>query len=203
MKKKAFICLLATLALALGATAQKYACVNTQYILTNMPDYTLAQQRLDKYAADWQTELETKFQEIDRMYKTYQQEAYLLPDNLKRKREDEIIAKEKEAKDLQKKRFGSGGDLDKKREELVKPIQDKVYNAIERIAREKNYAFILDKAGSATLLFVNAKYDISDEILEQLGYTPNATTQDNAAANAGSDKPTERKGNPEMKRDKK
>lgn len=208
MKKKVIISLLAAVALACSASAQKYACVNTEYILTNMPDYAQAQQRLDKYASDWQAELETKFQEIDKMYKAYQQEAYLLPDNLKRKREDEIIAKEKEAKDLQKKRFGSGGDLDKKREELVKPIQDKVYNAIERIAREKNYAFILDKAGSATLLFVNAKYDISDEILEQLGYTPQATAKGSGATsdNTGTDKASkalERKDNPEMKRDKK
>ena len=208
MTRKIVLCLLAALATAMGASAQKYACVNTEYILTNMPDYAQAQQRLDKYAQDWQAELETKFQEIDRMYKVYQQEAYLLPDNLKRKREDEIIAKEKEAKDLQRKRFGSGGDLDKKREELVKPIQDKVYNAIERVAREKNYAFILDKAGSATLLYVNAKYDISDDILNQLGYDPQSAKEGGAAqAKEGSQeagaKRDMRKDNPEMNRKRK
>ncbi len=174
MQKKFFITLAMALAFSLGAVAQKYACVNTEYILTNIPDYAQAQQQLDKASQDWQKELEAKFQEIDKMYKTYQQEAYLLPDNLKRKREDEIIAKERDAKELQKKYFGAGGDLDKKREQLMKPIQDKVYNAIERIANEKGYAFILDKSGSATLLFVNKKYDISDQVLEQLGYTPSA-----------------------------
>lgn len=175
--------------------AQKYACVNTEYILTNIPDYAQAQKQLDKVASDWQKELEAKFQEIDKLYKTYQQEAYLLPDNLKRKREDEIIAREQEAKELQKKHFGAGGDLDKKREELIKPIQDKVYSAIERVANEKGYAFILDKSGSATLLYVNAKYDISDQILDLLGYKNTAPADEPSNASAGK-KPA---GNPEMR----
>jgi outer membrane protein len=195
--KKIFFTLMMVCALALGASAQKYACVNTEYILTNIPDYAQAQKQLNKYSEDWQKELEVKFQEIDKMYKAYQQEAYLLPDNLKRKREDEIVAKEKEAKDLQKKRFGTGGDLDKKREELMKPIQDKVYNAIERIANEKSYAFIMDKSGSATLLFVNKKYDISDQVLDMLGYTP---SQNGTAANDATGKEAKKTENPEMQR---
>ncbi len=174
--KKLF--LFALLLLPLALSAQKYACVNTEYILSNIPDYAKAQSQLDKLSADWQKQLEAKFQEIDKLYKTYQQEAYLLPDNLKRKREDEIIAKEREAKELQTKYFGAGGDLDKKREELMKPIQDRVYGAIERIANEKSYSFIFDKSGSATLLYVNAKYDVSDLVLESLGYQPgNAATE--------------------------
>jgi outer membrane protein len=195
--KKIFFTLMMVCALALGASAQKYACVNTEYILTNIPDYAQAQKQLNKYSEDWQKELEVKFQEIDKMYKAYQQEAYLLPDNLKRKREDEIVAKEKEAKDLQKKRFGTGGDLDKKREELMKPIQDKVYNAIERIANEKSYAFIMDKSGSATLLFVNKKYDISDQVLDMLGYTP---SQNGTATNDATGKEAKKTENPEMQR---
>ncbi len=193
--KKLILALLTVCAFSFGAEAQKYACVNTEYILTNIPDYTQAQNQLNRYSEDWQKELEAKFQEIDKMYKTFQQEAYLLPDNLKRKREDEIIAKEKEAKELQMKRFGAGGDLDKKREELMKPIQDKVYNAIERVANEKSYAFILDKAGSATLLFVNKKYDISDQVLSLLGYTPGQGTGqlDNGVE-------VKKKDNPEMKK---
>jgi outer membrane protein len=160
--------------------AQKYACVNTEYILANIPDYASAQSKLDKQSAAWQKELEDKFQEIDKLYKTFQQEAYLLPDNLKRKREEELKAKEAEARELQNKYFGPGGDLDKKRAELMKPIQDRVYNAIERIAKEKSYAFILDKSGSATLLYVSAKYDISDQVLELMGYKANSndTTTD-------------------------
>lgn len=152
------------------ASAQKYACVNTEYILSSIPEYEQAQKSLDKYSIDWQKEIETKFQEIDRLYKSYQTEANLLPDDLRTKRQNEIIAKEKEAKELQRKRFGSGGDLEKKREELMKPIQDRVYSAIEKTAEAKNYAFVFDKAGSATLLYVSPKNDISDEILEQLGY---------------------------------
>lgn len=168
--------LIAVAMLPMAVSAQKYACVNTEYILANIPDYTKAQEQLNKLSENWQKEVEAKFQEIDKLYKVYQQEAYLLPDNLKRKREDEIIAKEREAKELQTKYFGPGGDLDKKREELMKPIQDRVYNAIERIANEKNYAFVFDKSGSATVLFASSKYDISDQVLELLGYKPTGGT---------------------------
>ena len=164
--------------------AQKYACVNTEYILANIPDYERAQSQLDKQAQDWQKELEAKFAEVDRLTKAFQQEAYLLPDNLKHKREEELKAKENEARELQRRYFGPGGDLDKKRAELMKPIQDRVYNAIERIANEKGYSFILDKSGSATLLYVNAKYDVSDQVLEMLGYkaTPAAPKDDNTSS---------------------
>ena len=160
--------------LSLGAQAQKYACVNTEYIFNNIPEYTQLQSQLDKQATEWQKELEAKFVEIDKMYKTYQQEAYLLPDNLKRKREDEIVNKEKDAKELQRKRFGNGGDLDKKREEMLKPLQERVYSTIERVANEKGYAFVFDKSASATLLFASAKYDISDQVLELMGYKAGA-----------------------------
>jgi outer membrane protein len=192
---KRFLLVIALL-LPLAVAAQKYACVNTEYILSNIPDYARAQAQLDKQSEAWQKELEAKFQEIDKLYKTYQQEAYLLPDNLKRKREEEIVAKEREAKELQNKYFGPGGDLDKKREELMKPIQDRVYSAIERIANEKSYAFILDKSGSATLLYVNAKYDVSDQVLDLLGFKPGANKTDDKEGT------TKRKevGNPEMKR---
>ena len=119
--------ILLALLLPLTGWSQKYACVNTEYILSNIPDYTRAQTQLSKQAETWQREIEAKFQEIDRLYKAYHQEAYLLPDNLKHKREEEIAAKEREAKELQTKYFGPGGDLDKKRAELMKPIQDRVY----------------------------------------------------------------------------
>lgn len=182
--------------------AQKYACVNTEYILANIPDYASAQSKLDKQSAAWQKELEDKFQEIDKLYKTFQQEAYLLPDNLKRKREEELKAKEAEARELQNKYFGPGGDLDKKRAELMKPIQDRVYNAIERIAKEKSYAFILDKSGSATLLYVSAKYDISDQVLDMLGYKAGPSKQENEGdrdANSGSASKRKDVSNPEMR----
>ena len=216
MTKSFKIILVLLLAALPGLTlAQKYACVNTEYILSNIPDYAQAQSQLDKQSQTWQQELEAKFQEIDRLRKTYQQEAYLLPDNLKRKREEELKAKEAEAYQLQSKYFGPGGDLDKKRAELMKPIQDRVYNAIERIANEKSYAFILDKSGSPTLLYVNAKYDVSDQVLDMLGYKPSAQKRDDASTgpsgNSGSGSRSDRSDpavrkrdatNPEMRRSK-
>ena len=201
--KRITLILIALMLLTPALHAQKYACVNTEYILSNIPDYAKAQQQLDRLSEGWQKELEAKFAEIDKLYKTFQQEAYLLPDNLKKKRQDEIAAKEKEARELQNQHYGPGGDLDKKRAELMKPIQDRVYNAIERIANEKNYAFILDKSGSATLLFVNAKYDVSDQVLDLLGYKASPDKADNGFQKGNEKNGSERKrtaDNPEMRR---
>lgn len=165
--------------LGFGASAQKFAYVNTDYILANIPEYTDAQTQLDELSIQWQKEIEVKFAEIDKMYKNFQNEAVLLPDDMKKKREEDIIKKEKEAKDLQKKRFGKDGDLFKKRQELVKPIQDKVFNAIEDISTAENYAVVFDKSSNATLIYTNPKYDISEQILDKLGYTykPQQTTK--------------------------
>lgn len=172
------------------AHAQKYACVNTDYVLRSIPEYGHAVKRLDKYVEDWQKEIAEKFTKLDAMRAEYEQEVYLLPDNLKKRRKEEIAAKEQEIKDLQKQRFGPDGDLDKKRAELLKPVQDRVYNTIERVANEKNYSFVFDKAAGATLLFASKKVDISDEVLELLGYKPGAATD--AAADDGKNvkKPT-------------
>lgn len=156
---------------------QKYAFVDTDYILENISEYKIAQDQLDELSVKWQKEIEEKFAEVDRLYKAYQAEAVLLPEDMKRKREDEIIKKEKEAKEIQKKRFGKDGDLFKKRQELIKPIQDRIYNAIEKIAIEKNYAVIFDKAGSLTMLYSNSKYDRSDDVLDELGYKPGAVNK--------------------------
>lgn len=154
-----------------GASAQKYAFVNTDYIIDNIPEYADAQAQLDELSATWQKEIDAKFAEIDKMYKSYQNEAVLLPEDMKKKREEDIIKKEREAKDLQKKRFGKDGDLFKKRQELIKPIQEKIYNAIEDIATAENYAVIFDKATNATLIYTNPKYDVSEQVLENMGYT--------------------------------
>jgi outer membrane protein len=149
--------------------AQKYAYVDTEYILDNIPEYKDAQKLIDELADQYQKEIERKFGEIDKLYKTYQAEAVLMPEDIKKKREEEIVAKEQEVKDMQVQRFGKDGDLFLKREELVKPIQEKIFNSIEEIATEKNYAFVFDKAGSLTILYVNAKYDISDDVLDDVG----------------------------------
>ncbi len=154
--------------------AQRYAFVDTEYILENIAEYRDAQDELDELSLGWQQEIEAKYQEIEQMYKAYQAEAVLLPEETKNKRQDAIINREKEVKNLQKKYFGTDGDLFKKRQELIKPIQDKVFNAVEEIATEGNYAFVLDKAGSVSVLYLDSKHDKSDEILEHLGYRPGA-----------------------------
>ena len=178
--------------------AQKYACVNTDYVLKSIPDYTNAQKRLNKYVADWKKELEDKSAEIEGLRADYEQESYLLPENLKKRRQEDIKNKEQELRDLQQQRFGPGGDLDKRRAELLKPVQDRVYSTIERVAHEKNYAFVFDKAGSATILFANKKYDISDEVLELLGYKPNKSSTEEQN-NGKDDKLSKRPSNPEMR----
>jgi len=171
MKKNilfAFVMVLMTL----PVFSQKYAYIDSEYILGNVPEYKEAQAELDRIAALWQKEIEAKFKTIDSMYKSYQVEAITLPDNLKKNREDQIISTEQDAKNLQKKRFGKDGDLFKKREELVKPIQDKVFSAIEEYAKEKGYAFVFDVSGAMTIVYADEKFDINDAILEKLGITP-------------------------------
>ena len=174
--KKIAITLIALMLFTLNNSfGQKYAYVDTEYILDNIPEYKDAQSELDQLSKQWQKDIEQKFKEIDNLYKSFQAESVLLPEEVKKKRETEIINTEKEAKDLQKKRFGKDGDLFKKRQELVKPIQDKIYNAIEKRAQDKSYVFIFDKAGSLTIMYADSKYDISDEILDDMGYKLNKT----------------------------
>ncbi|MCD6019883.1 MAG: skp 1 [Bacteroidetes bacterium] len=150
--------------------AQKIGYVDTEYILSNIPEYKAAQAEIDKVSVDWQKEIEAKYAEIDKLYKIYQAESVLLTDDMKKKRENEIINKEKEVKELQKQRFGVDGELFTKRMELVKPIQDKVYNAVKTVAEKSGLAFIFDKAGQVSLLYSNNKYDKSEDVLNLLGY---------------------------------
>lgn len=171
MKKNILITLFVVL-LSVPAFSQKYAYIDSEYILGNIPEYKEAQAELDRIAAIWQKEIEAKFKSIDSMYKSYQVEAITLPENLKKNREEAIMNAEQDAKNLQKKRFGKDGDLFKKREELVKPIQDRVFNAIEEYAKDKGYAFVFDVAGSMTIVYADQKFDINDPILEKLGVTP-------------------------------
>lgn len=170
MKKLAITILLC--ALTTFAFGQKFAYVDTDYILENIPEYQVAQEKLDKLSVKWQEEIEKKFDKIDKMYEEYQSEAALLPEEMKKKRENEIMKKEKEAKKLQKKRFGQNGDLYKKRQELIQPIQDRVYDAVKDVAEQENYDVVFDKSGSLTMLYTNARYDISDRILREMGYRP-------------------------------
>ncbi len=165
--------------------SQKYAYVDTQYILDNIPEFQDAQDELDEISKGWQKEIEKSYDEVSEMYQKYQAESVLLPDDIKRKREEEIVNKEKEVKNLQRKYFGAEGELYKKRQELVKPIQEKVYNAIESIAATNNYSFVFDKAGGMTLLYGNPKYDISDDVLDEVGNVMQTVRRDNRTKGGG------------------
>jgi outer membrane protein len=169
MKKISIIMGLFILTSAL-AIAQKYAFVDSEYIRNNIPAFTAAQEQLDKLSKQWEKEVADGYATVEQMYKSYQNESVLLSQDMKTKREEAIIAKEKEMKNLQNKYFGMEGDLFKKREELVKPIQDEILKAIKEIAVDGSYAVIFDTASGGNILFANPKFDISDQVLEKLGY---------------------------------
>ena len=152
--------------------AQRFAYVDTEYILKNIPEYNEAQKKLDEAAEKWQAEIREKYQEIERLYQKFQAEQVLLTDQMRREKEEEIMRKEREVKDFQQSRFGPEGELFKKRQSLVKPIQDKVYDEIQKLATSRNYDFIFDKAGGVTMLYSNTRYDQSDVIIRALGHTP-------------------------------
>ncbi len=154
------------------AQAQRFAYVNTDYILDNIPEYKKAQEQIDKLSQDWRAEVDKKQKEIDDLYRAFQNEQYLLSEEQKKAKVTEIETKEKAVKEFQKSKFGYEGELFQKRQELVKPIQDKVYEAIEKYARERGYDFIFDKSSSTTILWANPENDKSDEIIKKLGYTP-------------------------------
>jgi outer membrane protein len=168
MKKTLFILLL--IIAAFSSRGQKFAYVDTDYILKSIPAYEAAQEQIEIMSKDWQSEVEAKYVEIEKLYKEFQAEKVLLTDEMKQKREEEIVQKEREAKELQKKYFGPEGDLFKKRQELIKPIQDDIFNAIKDIAVSGSFAIIFDAAGSANMLYSDPKFDKSDEVLEKLGY---------------------------------
>jgi outer membrane protein len=169
MKKISFIIGIFILSSAM-AIAQKYAFVDTEYIRKNIPAFNTAQEQLDKLSEQWEKEVADGYAVVEQMYKAYQNEAVLLSQEMKTKREEAIINKEKEMKELQNKYFGMEGELFKKREELVKPIQDEILKAIKDIAVEGSYAVIFDTASGGNILFANPKFDISDQVLEKLGY---------------------------------
>jgi outer membrane protein len=134
-----------------------------------MPEYKAAQTKLDELAIAWQKEIDNLQTELDKMYRDFEAEQVMLVDDLKKKREDQLFVKEKALRDLQRKRFGFEGDLFKKRQELVKPVQDKVYNAVQKMAMQRAYDFILDKSEGITVIFADPKLDKSEEILKDLG----------------------------------
>ncbi len=170
--KKTVLTLIILFMMPMANFAQKFAYVDTEYILSLLPDYKSAQKKLNEIAENWQKEVDKKYEDIDKMYKEYQAEKILLTPEQQKVREDDIINKEKDAKKFQQDKFGYEGELFKKRQELVKPIQDKVYEAIQKIAKDENLDFIFDKSSDMTMLYSNAKYDKSDNILSLLGVAP-------------------------------
>src|ERR1700761_1808935 len=169
MKK---LVLSAILLLSIGVIAgysQSYAIVDTKYILDKMPEYKDAQKRLDQTSMMWQKEIDDKQATLTKMYKDYDAEKVMLSDTLQKKREIQLFNMEKEVRDLQRKRFGYEGDLFKMRQELVKPIQDKVYDAIQHLAVVRMYDFILDKSEGITVIFADPKLDKSEDVIKTLG----------------------------------
>lgn len=171
--KQLSLLLLAVVATGLSAVAQRYAIIDTRYILEKMPEYTEAKKKLDATANMWQKEIDNKQAELDKMYRDFEAEKVMLTPELVKKREDELFNKEKEVRDLQKKRFGFEGDLFGERQKLIKPIQDKVYTAVQKLAVARSYDFILDKSEGITVIFADPKLDKSEDVLRELGIRSN------------------------------
>lgn len=167
MKRIFFVALF--LSFGVLAFSQRYAIIDTKYILDKLPEYKDAQKKLDDVAAGWQKEIDDMDQDLKRMYKDYDAEQVMLSDELKKKREDQLFVKEKTLRDLQRQRFGFEGDLFKRRGELIKPVQDKVYNAVQKLAAARGYDFILDKSEGITVIFADPKLEKSEDVLKELG----------------------------------
>ena len=172
MKLKVFLLLTISLIAASTMHAQRYAFIDTDYILEQIPAYQEAQAEIDAQAEKWQKQIQARYDEIEKMYTAYEAEQVLLTPDMKKVKEQEIIQKEKDAKDFQKQKFGVEGDLFKLRQELIKPIQESVFEAVQKMAEQKSYAVIFDKAASSSaIIYASPKYDQSEEILQRLGFT--------------------------------
>jgi len=168
--KKLLLLFIITNVILTSTFAQKFAYVDTDYILNKIPEFKQAQDKLDNFSADWQAEIESKYASVEKMYRAYQQEKVLLTDNMKSKREEAIITKETAAKNLQQKYFGPEGQLFTKRQELITPIQDKIQNAIKELAKANKYQIIFDSASDLIMLHKDNNLDQSDKVLDLMGY---------------------------------
>lgn len=169
--KKLALSLVALIACIAGASAQKFALVDMEYILKNIPSYEMANEQLNQLSLRWQKEVEAKFKEAETLYKNYQADMVFLTDDQKKKKEEEITTKEKEAIELRNKYFGQDGEMSKKRQSLLKPIQDDIYNAIKKVSETKGYQVIFDRASSTSIVFASPRIDVSNEVLAKLGYS--------------------------------
>lgn len=169
--KRIFIALMIAVGISASGFAQKYALVDMEYILRNVPSYEMANEQLNQVSQRWEKEVNEITKEAETMYKNYQSDMVFLTDEQKKKREEEIVAKEKEATDLRYKYFGPEGELYKKRQSLMKPIQEDVYNAVKAVAEEKGYQTVFDRASSQSIVFASPRIDISNDVLGKLGYS--------------------------------
>ena len=171
--KKIIICAMCAMCAFTTASAQKFALLDMEYILKNIPAYERANEQLNQVSKKWQAEVEALNTEASTMYKNYQNEVVFLSQEQKKAKQEEIMKKEKEASDLKRKYFGPEGELFKKRESLMSPIQDEIYNAVKEISDLRGYSMVLDRAANAGIVFASPKVDISNEVLEKLGYSVN------------------------------
>ncbi len=169
MKKLLFTLLILT-GCAFGASAQKFALIDMEYILKNIPAYEMANEQLNQISQRWQKEVEAKADEAQTMYKNFQADMVFLTDEQKAKREADIVAKEKEATELRYQYFGPEGELFKKRQSLMQPIQDEIYNAVKKVSEERGYQCIFDRASSANIIYASPRIDVSNEVLAKMGY---------------------------------
>ena len=169
MKKAILICLFAVMS-AISASAQKFALLDMEYILKNIPAYERANEQLNQVSKKWQAEVEALNTEASTMYKNYQNEMVFLSAEQKKDRQEAIMKKEKEASDLKRKYFGPEGELFKKRESLMSPIQEEIYTAVKEISELRGYSLVLDRASDSGIIFGSPKVDISNEVLQKLGY---------------------------------
>ena len=169
--KKIVLSIIAFFAISLAANAQKFALIDMEYILKNIPAYEMANEQLNTISKKWMSEVEALQQEAQNLYKTYQAELVFLSPEMKTKKENEVVEKEQAAQDLRRKYFGADGELYKRRESQTKPIQEEIYNAVKEISIEKGYHVILDRASAMSVIYASPNIDISNEVLAKLGYS--------------------------------
>ncbi|MDR1780774.1 MAG: OmpH family outer membrane protein [Tannerella sp.] len=169
--RKSFLLIGMMVCISVATMAQKFALIDMEYILKNIPAYEMTNEQLSQLSKKWQGEVEALQQEAQNMYKTYQSELVFLSAEMKTKREEDIVKKEQEAQELKRQYFGPEGDLYQKRTSLMKPIQDEIYEAVKEIADEKGYQVVVDRASAMSVIFASPKIDISNEVLAKLGYS--------------------------------
>ena len=167
---KTLFLLIVILMTSIGTYAQKFAYVDSDYILSKMTEFAQAEEKIDDFSKEWQSEIESAYEEVEQMYRDYQSEQVLLTSEMKTKREEAIIEKEKSVQSLQQKYFGNNGDLYKKRQDLIKPIQDRIFDAVQQLAASNKYSIIFDASSDLIMLYSNPDLDKSDKVLELMGY---------------------------------